>query len=195
MFTDLVLCNDYFSDLGFDSVVNVNPVEFVNKHELKKRLFSPGLKVVLGCKDNRAIVEMKQIDVLLSPEKGVRRDSLHHRNSGLNHVICKLARKNGIAMGFSFNEVLMNRGLKRAVTLGRMMQNVRLCRKYKLRMVLGSFARTKWGMRAADDLISFGIVIGMHPAEAKRSLEVVDVVLKEKKDRKYVLAEGVKILK
>lgn len=193
MFTDLILCKEYFSDLGFDKVISVSPIRFDTKKDLKKKLDKElGLRVVWGGKNNRIVVEMKKIDVLLSPEKGVVKDSLHHRNSGLNHVICKLAQNNDIAIGFNLNDVLISKGVRRADTIGRMMQNVGLCRKYKLRMVLGSFAYDKWQMRAKNDIISFGIVLGMHPKEAQKSLQAINVLLKEKEEKKHFIVEGIK---
>lgn len=195
MFTDLILCKEYFSDLDFNRVMNISLIEFDTRGDLKRKLSRErGLRVVVGSKRNRITVETKNVDVLLSPEKGVKKDSLHYRNSGLNHVICKLAKKNNIAIGFNFNDILTSGGLKRAEILGRMMQNVKLCRKYKLRMVIGSFARNKWEMRARNDLISFGIVLGMHPKEAGNSLKTADEILEEKKERKFIVTEGIKIV-
>lgn len=194
MFTDLVLCREYFSDLGFNRVLNVSIIEFNTKRDLQKKLDKEhGLRIVLGSKNNRTAVEARKVDILLSPEKSIKKDSLHHRNSGLNHVTCKLAQKNKIAIGFNFNDVLVSNGLKRAKILGRMMQNVKLCRKYKLRMLLGSFANDKWQMRAKNDLISFGIVLGMHPEEAQNSLKTADSILEEKKEKKYIVREGIKV--
>ena len=195
MFTDLILCQEYFSDLGFNRVLNINPIEFSTKRDLKNKLDKEkGLRIVIGGKDNRAVVETTRIDILLGPERGVKGDSLHHRNSGLNHIICRIAQKKKTAIGFNFNDILTSYGLARAKTLGRMMQNVKLCRKYKLRMVLGSFAQNKWQMRARNDLISFGIVLGMHPKEAQDSLMAIDKILNEKKDKKYIVREGVRII-
>lgn len=195
MFADLVLCKEYFSDLGFNRILNVNLIDFNTKRDLRKNLDKEhGLRIVIGSKNNRIAVETKKIDILLSPEKGVKKDSLHHRNSGLNHVVCKLAQKNSIAIGFNFNDVLISNGLKRAGILGRMMQNVKLCRKYKLRMVLGSFALNTWQMRSKNDLISFGITLRMHPEEAQKSLQSVNKILEEKKEREYIITEGVKIV-
>lgn len=195
MFTDLILCKEHFTDLGFDKVISVNIIEPATKKELRKKLKQEsGLRIVLGSANNRTVAETKKVDILLSPEKGVKKDSLHHRNSGLDTVICGLAKKNSIAIGFNFNDILTNEGTKRAEIIGRMMQNVWLCRKYKLRTVLGSFAKDKWQMRARTDLISFGITLGMHPAEAKKSLEAISEILKEKKEKKFVICEGVKQL-
>ena len=59
----------------------------------------------------------------------------------------------------------------RGQILGRMMQNVKICRKYKTKMIVFSFAENKKEMRDVKDLISFGRVIGMTPGEAKKSVE------------------------
>jgi len=195
MFTDLILCKQYFLHLGFDRILDVNIIDFNSKRELRKKLNNhQGLRIIHGSKENREVIELKKIDILLSPEKGVKKDSFHNRNSGLNHVICNLAKKNDIAIGFNFNEVLVSKGMKRAEIIGRMMQNVRLCRKYKLKMVLGSFAWNKWQMRSRNDLISFGIILGMHQNEAKNSLQAVNDIIGEKREKQNILVEGVKIL-
>lgn len=128
------------------------------------------LNIVEGGDDkkNRKIVETKNIDILISPEKIRVKDFMHSRDSGLNQVLCKLAKKNEIAIGFDFNLVL--KAKNRAVIIGRMMQNVKLCRKYKVKMVLLSGAFNELEMRNPKDLISFGIVLGMTSLEAKIAL-------------------------
>ncbi len=103
-------------------------------------------------------------------EVHAKRDFMHHRNSGLNHVLCKIARDKGKAVGFSFNSVLHASGPTRSFIMGRMQQNVQLCRKYKVNMVLASFAKSKWDVRSAHDMICFGQAIGMTAAEAKKAL-------------------------
>lgn len=193
MKTDLVLGREYFSDLDFNRVLTVNVIDFKTKKDFLRKVNNErDLVVVEGSKNNRAVLENKKVDLLLSPEKGVKRDSLHYRNSGLNHVLCKLAKKNDIAIGFSFNDVLLSNGERRAKILGRMMQNVSLCRKYKLKMVIGSFAKDRWQMRKSTDLISFGVCLGMHPEEAKKALEEISFIIKKKEERKSFVAEGVR---
>jgi len=129
-----------------------------------------GLVVVAGGNDeiNRAALENKSIDILLGPEFSREKDFIHFRNSGLNQVLCKLAKKNDVAVGFSFN-YLMNSKNKELV-LGKMMQNISLCRKYKLKMVLGSFASKEMEMKNKSELMSFGKVIGMNGKEIKDAL-------------------------
>ena len=126
--------------------------------------------IVVGGDDkkNRAAVENKDVDILLSPEKTRKKDFMSYRDSGLNQVLCTLASKNHIAFGFSFHDVLVSDDRKSL--LGKMMQNVRLCRKYTVSMVLLSGATQELEMRAPKDLVSFGISLGMTPEEAKCAL-------------------------
>jgi RNase P/RNase MRP subunit p30 len=164
----------------FDNTTNINELDKLN------------IKIAEGngFESNRKAVENKQLDILLSPEKGIEKDSMHHRNSGLNHVACKIAKKNNVAIGFSFNEILNAKD--KAAQMGRMMQNVKLCRKYKLKMVFASFAKNKWEIRSSQDLLSFAKLIGMSDKEAKEAFKVIDEIIKRKKD-KWV-RKGVKIL-
>ena len=150
---DIVRFNVKNPVLGFTKVFNFNEFKIVEGGDDKK---------------NRKVVEDKNVDILLSPEKTRDRDFMHSRNSGLNQVLCKLAKKNDIANGFDFNLVLNSKN--RGEILGRMMQNVGLCRKYKNKMVLLSGANNELDMRNPKDLVSFGIVLGMTPKEAKNAL-------------------------
>ncbi len=115
-------------------------------------------------------VRNSHVRVLLCPELVKGRDHLHWRNAGLTSQILQLAQKHGIAIGFCFSSVLEREGVERSQVLGRMMQNVRLCRKYRVGMVLCSFACDIYGLRSASDLQSFGRILGMTPGEAKQAL-------------------------
>lgn len=119
-------------------------------------------------KKNRKTVESKDVDILIGLENAKERDFMHSRNSGLNQVLCKLAKKNKIAIGFNFREVL--RSKNRGIILGRMMQNVRLCKKYGVKMVIFSGAKNELELKSAKDLVSFGVVLGMTPKDAKLAL-------------------------
>lgn len=111
-------------------------------------------------KINRAALEDKKVDILLCPEKNSRRDLMFSRRSGLNQVLCKLAAKNDVAIGFDFSYLLNSSGKERAKILGRMKQNVRFCKKYKVKMVFSSFARTKYELRSTDFLKTFQRILG-----------------------------------
>lgn len=163
-------------DQDFEKQLNIQTkkVSIIREDDtskLRKKLTK--YSIVLGGDDtlNRFISENKNISILLSPEIKRTKDFMHARDSGLNHVLCKLLKKNNIAVGFSFSLILNSEPQKRARILGKMQQNVRLCRKYKVPMKIASFAKNKWELRNYTSLEAFGKVIGMKPSEAKNALK------------------------
>ncbi len=109
-------------------------------------------------------------DIMFGFEESERKDTMHQRYSGLNNVLCELAFRNKVQIAFSFNSILNS--AQRSVLFGRMMQNISLCRKYKVKTLIGSFAKQPSEMRSAKDLQSVFITLGMHPAEAKESMSI-----------------------
>ena len=97
-------------------------------------------------------------DFIINAELSDRKDSVHYRRSALNQVHAKLCRENDIALVFSFGNLLAG---KRAITLGRMMQNAMLARKYKLKTAAFSLARDPWQMRSRTVLDALMKVLGL----------------------------------
>lgn len=167
---DIVMFDGSKFDLGFDEIIyykNLNIVKATSSEE-----------------KNRKIMSDIKVDIVYDFENTARNDSLHFRNSGLNQILLKLAKKNQIAIGFNLGMLLeCKNNFDRALILGRMKQNVRFCRKYIVRMVIASFARDKFGMRDAKDLLAFARVLGMNGKEANESLnfEKKDLGIKELK--------------
>jgi len=131
-----------------------------------------GSKVIVKGRDdsfNRKILENKKVNILLSPEHGYKKDKLKQRDSGLNHILCRIAQQNSISIGIDFQEILNKRdeGKKQlAEHLARIMQNIKLCRKSKARMILMNTAgRDNYGLRA---LLS---TLGMPTDMAKMAVE------------------------
>jgi len=114
---------------------------------------------------NRPFFENKQSAIIICLEKTTRRDFIHHRGGGLNHVLCKLAQKNEKAIGFSLDMIKHARPSDQATYLGRMKQNVKLCRKYNVPMILASFAKDPFSLCGTQEIKDFGTCIGMHPKE------------------------------
>ena len=128
------------------------------------------LVLVESSDSNRNVIEKMPFDIIFNLENDSKKDLTHSKRSGLNQVLCKLLSKKNKIVGFNFNSLLKsNKGL-RVVNMGRMVQNVKFCRKFKVKMLIASFAKKPFEMRAAHDLIAFGISLGMHPKDAKSSL-------------------------
>lgn len=181
MYTDLILFDGEKFSLGFDKICRAYIAS--NPKGMK------GGCTVLECDEEsiQPALEGRKARVILVSEKNTR-DSMHFRKAALNQVTCALAKKNDIMIAFSFSAILSSGN--RPLLLGRMMQNIRLCRKYKVKMIFASFARNKYEMRNASDLISFAQLIGMSPSEAQSSLENAGSAFDVKQDT----AKGVRIL-
>lgn len=136
-------------------------------------LLARDLRIVHGGGDERKNVKLlnnPSIDIFFVPHTLSRKDHLHWRSSGVDETMVKLAKKHHIALGFRFDFILRVEGVQRAQLLGRIMQTIRLCHKYNVRMVLCSFAPDVYGLRNASDLQSLGRMLGMTPLEAQQAL-------------------------
>ena len=110
-------------------------------------------------------VEHKSPTILYELEQSPKYDALHQRASGLNHVLARACANNDVAVGFSVQSILSAGPQRRSVVMGRMMQNIKLCRKFKVKMIVASFAKTPGGMRNPADVKSLFTILGMHPSE------------------------------
>jgi len=143
-----------------------------------------------GLEDNRKILSNKNVDILVVNEDTPFRDTFHYRAISINHVLCKLAKKNDIAIAFSFSSILNAKD--RIKVIGRIMQDIKLCMKYDVDIIFASFARNKFEMRSPHDILSFAKTLGMTPGVAKKSLEHIEKII-EKKKKKFP-TKGVEII-
>lgn len=97
-----------------------------------------------------------------------KKDSFHYRRGGLNQILCKLAGKYGKTVFFNLN---LLKGKNKEVMMGRMMQNIKLCRKFKVQMKAGFFPLVKEEIKNPEDVKSLLKVLGMTALEAKNALE------------------------
>ncbi len=189
MYVDAVMFDNEGFDLGF---INYKVNILSDLKELKKAKNNVVI-VFEGATNeiNRQAMETGKVDILLSPEKHCKKDFMHHRNSGLNQVLCKLANKKNVAIGISFQDLLNedNRGPR----IGRIMQNIELCRKYKVKIVFGSFAQDQFTQRPVQDLIVLGKILGMSTKQAKESVSTLAQIINNKKV--IFIAKGVKLVK
>jgi len=96
----------------------------------------------------RLLAETGHINIIYDLEQAERPDFIHHRNSGLNHIICKMIAEKNISIYFNFSSILDSSGKTRAIILGRMKQNLRFAKKYDIQFSASSFAAHPFDMRS-----------------------------------------------
>jgi len=89
--------------------------------------------------NDRPVFE-RGVSMIYDLELDGRKDFIFQRNSGMNHILARLAHRKGMAVGFNFNSFLGSK--RKAELMGRMQQNVRLCEKYGVDFEVASFAKT-----------------------------------------------------
>jgi ribonuclease P/MRP protein subunit RPP1 len=138
---------------------------------------------------NREAVETKEVDILTHPEHG-------RYDSGLNHVMAKLARQNSVAIEINFNEILSSSKKTRSRVMANMRDNVALAKKYKMPIVACSGAKSHWGMRDPMVMSSVAELLGLPMGAAKDAVsrlpESIVKGIRERKGGKWVMP-GVKV--
>ncbi len=127
--------------------------------KIKSRL--KGGRAFVAIKSNgedKEVIKDRKADLIFSFEGALRKDFMHHRASGLNHVLCRLAKESGIIIGFSLNSLLNSNNA--GVAIGRIMQNISMCNKFKANTTIASFATRPFEMRSPHDLESLFKVMG-----------------------------------
>ncbi len=142
----------------------------VNQKNINRALGHSKLLAAKSPDKDRYFIESKKIKLIYGFEEADRKDYLHQRASGLNHVLCELARKNNVAVGFSYSSLFNKNPEASALIMGRMMQNIALCQKYKVKTAIGSFSQNPFEMRAPHDVASLFATLRMGGKRIKESM-------------------------
>jgi ribonuclease P/MRP protein subunit RPP1 len=122
---------------------------------------------------NRIIMETPEIDILLNHDISGQ--------CGINHVLARIAKKNGVAIGFDFNQLMTSYRLGRVQEFSAMVETARMVRKFKAPYVLTSGAMDPWDMRSPSELIAMGRLLGFSEGEARKGLS--DHIVRENRKR------------
>jgi RNase P/RNase MRP subunit p30 len=82
------------------------------------------------------MLELGGFEILVSPEQISNPSKIKKVDSGLNHVLGKIASKNKIAMGINLQEIRSKDLKKKATALEKLGQNIKLARKHKFGLAL-----------------------------------------------------------
>ena len=156
--------NDYFNAAPISASEGIKTYKGViaepsDTGKIKSRL--KGERAFVAIKSNgedKETIQDRKANLIFSFEDDLKKDFMHHRASGLNHILCKLAKESGIIVGFSLNSLLNSNNT--AVTIGRIMQNISLCQKFRVNTAIVSFATKPFEMRSPHDLESLFRVLG-----------------------------------
>ncbi|MBI4152432.1 hypothetical protein HY495_01865 [Candidatus Woesearchaeota archaeon] len=148
----------YFKGKDFDILLASSKKELVQKaRQLKQKkirvFFQPATEEML-----RFALEKAPIDGVIGVENIHRSDSVHYIRGGLDQILCRLAQENEKAIVFSFSSILNSE--QRPRLLRRMMVNLELCQKFKVKILFGNFSAAPEEMRSATDLQAFTRILG-----------------------------------
>jgi ribonuclease P/MRP protein subunit RPP1 len=110
-----------------------------NIEKTKKAIKNSKVPIVVEAQDdnyNRKLLEYGKFDVLLSPESGSRRNTIRQIDSGLNHVLAKIATKNSVAIGIDIESISKLSKPEKAKRLAKIAQNIKICRKAKTKLAI-----------------------------------------------------------
>ena len=143
------------SSLGFTSTEFVAPITAKTPKELLNALKIKGLKIYIAHDEKmlRFALEKTNVDIVYGMENINPRDHTHYARGGLDQITCKIAASRGKTLAFSFSEILHSKN--KGKLLGRIILNLKLCRKYKVKTIFGNFSTKKEEMRSKKDLAAF----------------------------------------
>jgi len=118
----------------------------------------------------REASESWEVDLIVNPELNEGRDLIDQRNSGLDHVIASFMAERGTGYCVNASSILNTGGVKRSQLLGRIMQNIRLARRYGVKVVFASGAADAWCVRSPHDLALLARTVGLTADDAARSV-------------------------
>ncbi|MFO8015538.1 MAG: RNase P subunit p30 family protein [Candidatus Woesearchaeota archaeon] len=142
-------------------------------------------------KNPRQAMEDGNVDAVHGFEKIRARDRTNQRISGLDTVLCRIAAQKGKIYCVDFGSMIGMSGSARANAMGKLRQNLMLCRKYRIRVAIASFASGPMMMRNPLDLSAFLAVLGYD--EGRKTAKALEerAAYNQKKKKGDIIAEGV----
>ncbi len=147
---------------------------------------------------NRFYIESTKIDFLQDPQNSFfssKIDFIHHYNSGLNHILCKIAREKGIRFFFSLN-FSSGKKINFAKELARVNQNIKFAKKYDIDIYFNFLVKDKYQLRTKKELEFISYLFNMSENQRKESINMLEKVIYEKckiNSNSYV-SEGIEII-
>lgn len=119
-------------------IINISNINEVRKLILKLKKTKSEEKIAVLSQDdefNRKILETKGVNILIINEETPKKDYLKQRNSGLNEVLCKIAKKNNISIAIDIKKIISKNTLEKARSLSRLAQNIELAKRLGTKLI------------------------------------------------------------
>ena len=182
--------NNEFDNISIDYTLEIksnNPNE-IRKLVKKFRKEANCISVLGGdLKINRAVCENIQLDILSRPY-------FKRYDSGLNHILAKLAVENNIAIELSFNDILKSYLSSRAKILANWRDIYTLYRKFEFPLIISSRAESVFDIRSPRDIQSFLKITGLTDEEITRIFSHPQKILEFNRNRDNLILKGVKVV-
>ena len=170
------------------NILNANSNEIrktINKHRDHSNYIS-----CLGgdLKVNRSVCENYRIDVLSRPY-------YKRKDSGMNHVLAKEARKNNVAIELCFKDILNNHLRYRANVISSFKEILMFHRKYEFPLIITTDSKSLYDIRSTRDIVTFFKSIGFSDKEIYNGFYYYPKqILDFNKERKNMIIRGVKVI-
>jgi len=137
-------------------------IEANSKKDLLKKINQAKGKLTIFKADSeemlRFALEKTNVDLVFGMETINPKDSVHFVRGGLDQITCRIAKEKDKIIAFSFSEILNAKNKDKIIA--RMKLNIKLCKKYKVKIFFSSFAKNDKESRSAEDLFAFWKVLG-----------------------------------
>jgi len=169
--TDYRRLQDGARRLGGDVSVGAVLTKDVEKDAKKAIDLGADLVIVDGRTDEpaRAASESWDVDLIVNPELNEERDLVDQWSSGLDHIMSSFMAERDIGYLVNCGNLLHSSGLRRTRLIGRIMQNLRLAKKYGFKVVVSSGSRTPQDARNPSDLTQVAMMLGMDEDAAENA--------------------------
>jgi len=127
---------------------NISSLQTKTKIKLYSGTINGSSKINFVKAEQQNIVD-KNSKFLYGFEDLEKKDSFHYRRSGTNQVLCKLIKTKNKVFVLDMEKIFTSSD--KETLLGRLQQNLMLIRKYKLDLIICSFATKSSNLRAEEE--------------------------------------------
>lgn len=154
-----------------------NYKELLKMNVDKRKKFDVLLVKGGNLKLNREAVQNVFVDFLINPfEK--------REDCGINHIFAKKAAENDVCIVIDYSSLNFENLYKECKEYQKILEIVKLCRKYKVSFIFASFAKNIFDLRDFKFFESFKYVLGFEEREIKENWSRVEKILNENKKRR-----------